>query len=136
LSVTCDTSVGFFPGTLVTSTNKTDRHDISKILLKVVLNICIFNILSLEIHTVWVMSDSLFVHLLLFNHLQDTSSLRNWPIRQKLLACTRFKKGLKNWPIRQKLLACTRFKKGLRNWPIRQKLLACTRFKKCRLISD
>jgi hypothetical protein len=30
--------VGFLPGTLVFSTNKTDRHDIAKILLKVALN--------------------------------------------------------------------------------------------------
>ena len=29
----------FSPGTQVTSTNKTDRHDIAEILLKVVLNI-------------------------------------------------------------------------------------------------
>jgi 2C-methyl-D-erythritol 2,4-cyclodiphosphate synthase len=29
---------GFFPGTLVSSTNKTDRHDITEILLKVALN--------------------------------------------------------------------------------------------------
>jgi hypothetical protein len=28
----------FSPGTLVSSTNKTDRHDITEILLKVVLN--------------------------------------------------------------------------------------------------
>ena len=28
----------FFPGTLVSSTNKTDRHDITEILLKVALN--------------------------------------------------------------------------------------------------
>jgi hypothetical protein len=30
--------VGGFPGTLVSSTNKTDRHDITDILLKVALN--------------------------------------------------------------------------------------------------
>jgi len=29
---------GFFPGTPVSSTNKTDRHDITEILLKVALN--------------------------------------------------------------------------------------------------
>jgi hypothetical protein len=29
---------GFSPGTLVSSTNKTDRHDITEILLKVALN--------------------------------------------------------------------------------------------------
>jgi hypothetical protein len=29
---------GFYPGTLVSSTNKTDRHNIAEILLKVVLN--------------------------------------------------------------------------------------------------
>jgi len=29
---------GFFPGTLVSCTNKTDRHDITEILLKVALN--------------------------------------------------------------------------------------------------
>jgi hypothetical protein len=29
----------FSPGTLVSSTNKTDRHDITEILMKVVLNI-------------------------------------------------------------------------------------------------
>ena len=32
------TYVGFPPGTLVSSTNKTDRHDIAEILLKVALN--------------------------------------------------------------------------------------------------
>ena len=37
LSVTCDT-LWFSPGTLVSSTNKTDCHDIAEILLKVVLN--------------------------------------------------------------------------------------------------
>jgi hypothetical protein len=30
--------VGFFLGTTVTATNKTDRHDITEILLKVALN--------------------------------------------------------------------------------------------------
>jgi hypothetical protein len=30
--------VDFFPGTPVSSTNKTDHHDITEILLKVVLN--------------------------------------------------------------------------------------------------
>jgi hypothetical protein len=38
LSMTCDRSM-FFPGTLVYSTNKTDSHDITEILLKVALNI-------------------------------------------------------------------------------------------------
>jgi hypothetical protein len=38
LSVTCDRS-GFSPGTPVSSTNKTDRHDITEILLKVALSI-------------------------------------------------------------------------------------------------
>ena len=37
LSETCDKSVVFF-GTLVSSTNKTDRHDIVEILFKVALN--------------------------------------------------------------------------------------------------
>ena len=37
LSVTCYRSVGFL-GKLVSSTNKTDRHDITEILLKVALN--------------------------------------------------------------------------------------------------
>jgi len=32
------TDLWFFPGTPVSSTNKTDRHDITEILLKVVLN--------------------------------------------------------------------------------------------------
>jgi hypothetical protein len=32
----------FSPGTLVSSTNKTDRHDITEILLKVALNIITF----------------------------------------------------------------------------------------------
>ena len=36
--VTCGRSVGFFPGTLVSSTNKIDSHDITEILLKVALN--------------------------------------------------------------------------------------------------
>jgi hypothetical protein len=38
LSVNGDMSVFFHPGTLVSSTNKTDRHDITEILLKVVLS--------------------------------------------------------------------------------------------------
>jgi hypothetical protein len=38
LSVTCDRSVFFSFGTPVTSTNKTDRHDITEILLKVALD--------------------------------------------------------------------------------------------------
>jgi hypothetical protein len=38
LSVTCDRSLVFSLGTLVSSTNKTDHHDITEILLKVVLN--------------------------------------------------------------------------------------------------
>jgi len=33
----------FFPGTPVSSTNKTDRHDITEILLKVALNITTLN---------------------------------------------------------------------------------------------
>jgi len=37
MSVTCDRSV-VFPGTPVSSMNKTDRHDITDILLKVALN--------------------------------------------------------------------------------------------------
>ena len=36
--MTCDRS-GFSPGTPVSSTNKTDRHDITEILLKVALSI-------------------------------------------------------------------------------------------------
>jgi hypothetical protein len=38
LSVTCDRSM-FIPGTPISSTNKTDSHDITEILLKVALNI-------------------------------------------------------------------------------------------------
>jgi hypothetical protein len=38
LSVTCDRSVVFSGGTLVSSTNKTDCRNITEILLKVVLN--------------------------------------------------------------------------------------------------
>jgi hypothetical protein len=38
LSVTCDRSVVFFGYFLVSSTDKTDRHDITEILLKVALN--------------------------------------------------------------------------------------------------
>ena len=34
VSVTCDRSVFFFPGMQVSSTNKTDRHDITEILLE------------------------------------------------------------------------------------------------------
>jgi hypothetical protein len=34
----CDRSGGFFPDTPVSSTNKTDRHDITEILLKVALS--------------------------------------------------------------------------------------------------
>jgi pilus assembly protein TadC len=37
LITTCDRS-GLSPGTAVSSTNKTDRHDIAEILLKVALN--------------------------------------------------------------------------------------------------
>jgi hypothetical protein len=37
-AISCDRSM-FFPGTLVYSTNKTDSHDITEILLKVALNI-------------------------------------------------------------------------------------------------
>jgi hypothetical protein len=37
LSVTCR-GLWFYPGTLVSSTNKTDCHDITEILLKVVFN--------------------------------------------------------------------------------------------------
>ena len=44
--MTCDRTVGFFPGTPVSSTNKTDRHDITEILLKVALNT-----ITLTIHT-------------------------------------------------------------------------------------
>jgi hypothetical protein len=44
LSVTCDRSV-FFPGTPVSSTNKTDHHDIAEILLKVVLSTIILTAL-------------------------------------------------------------------------------------------
>jgi len=40
--IKCDSDLrqigGFLPGTLVSSTNKTDCHDITEILLKVVLN--------------------------------------------------------------------------------------------------
>jgi hypothetical protein len=36
--VTCDRSRGFSPGTSVSSTTKTDRQDITEILLKVALN--------------------------------------------------------------------------------------------------
>jgi hypothetical protein len=38
LSVTRDTGQWFSPGTPVSSTNKTGRHDVAKIMLKVVLN--------------------------------------------------------------------------------------------------
>jgi hypothetical protein len=38
LSVTCGSSVVFFSGSPVSSTNKTDHHDITEILLKVGLN--------------------------------------------------------------------------------------------------
>jgi hypothetical protein len=38
LSVTCDRSVVFFGYSVVSSTNKTNRHDITEILLKVALN--------------------------------------------------------------------------------------------------
>ena len=38
LSVTCDRGRWISPGTVVSSTNKTDRHDIIEILLKVALN--------------------------------------------------------------------------------------------------
>jgi hypothetical protein len=38
LPVTCDRSVGFCQDPPVSSTNKTDRHDIAEILLKVALN--------------------------------------------------------------------------------------------------
>jgi len=36
--MTCNRTQWFSPGTLVYSTNKTDRYDITKILLKVALN--------------------------------------------------------------------------------------------------
>ena len=36
--MTCGRSVGFFRDTQVSSTNKTDCHDITEMLLKVVLN--------------------------------------------------------------------------------------------------
>jgi hypothetical protein len=38
MSATCDRSVIFFLGTPISSTNKTDSHVITEILLKVVLN--------------------------------------------------------------------------------------------------
>ena len=39
VSVTCDRSVNwFYPGSPISSTNKTERHDITAILLKVALN--------------------------------------------------------------------------------------------------
>ena len=38
LSVTCKCNLWFSPGTPIPSINKTDRHDITEILLKVVLN--------------------------------------------------------------------------------------------------
>ena len=38
MSVTCDRSVVFSPGPPVSSTNKTDHHDITEILLKVALS--------------------------------------------------------------------------------------------------
>ena len=38
--------VGVFPGTPVSSINKTDRHDIIEILLKVVLNTITFNLIQ------------------------------------------------------------------------------------------
>jgi hypothetical protein len=44
LSLTCDMSV-VFPGTLVSSPTKTDRHGVTEILLKVALNIIILSIL-------------------------------------------------------------------------------------------
>jgi len=37
-TVTCNRSVIFFSGTPVSSTNKTDHHNITEILLKVALN--------------------------------------------------------------------------------------------------
>jgi hypothetical protein len=36
--VACSKSVVFFPGTPISSTNKTDRYDIAEILLKMVLH--------------------------------------------------------------------------------------------------
>jgi hypothetical protein len=38
----------FSPGSLVSSTNKADRHDIAEILLKVALNTIIVNLFSTE----------------------------------------------------------------------------------------
>jgi hypothetical protein len=40
----------FFPRTLVSSTNKTDRHDITKILLKVV---CVCSYINMEFFTIF-----------------------------------------------------------------------------------
>ena len=40
-----ETGLWFFPGSPISSTNKTDRHDIAEILLKVVLNIIILNLI-------------------------------------------------------------------------------------------
>ena len=45
LLVTCDRSV-VFSGTLVSSTNKTDHHDITEILLKVALNTINHNVVT------------------------------------------------------------------------------------------
>ena len=41
---------GFFPGTLVSSPTKTDRHGVTEILLKVALNIIILSILLYPIY--------------------------------------------------------------------------------------
>ena len=40
-----ETGLWFFLGSPISSTNKTDRHDIAEILLKVVLNIIILNLI-------------------------------------------------------------------------------------------
>jgi hypothetical protein len=57
LSVTCSTLAGlwFSPGTLVSSTNKTDCHDLAEILLKVTLNIITLTLF---------VPDSFIIHLI------------------------------------------------------------------------